>query len=339
LPRKGPKVYGAGMHRDGCLSTRSRTVKRWGQNWVVLSVLWESRRYPRRYYALPVLARLYLNQTTAAKLGRAHRKKTDLMLEMVRRIERQFPEQKLHFLGDYAYTAPAVLRAFPHRIEVTGRAHSKARLYAPAPPRRVGRGRPRVRGPQLASPHQLLEGRTQRQEFEVAPGHRYRVRVASSRGCFYQAPQRLLHVVALEHLGRRRENEIFYSTVSDASVEQVVCWYTRRWSIEVTFRDTKQHLAVGREQNRARDAARRTAPLGFLLFSLVILWHETVRPKLVEGLRDYPGKRQPSFADILATLRHETLRQHRQKYFATTALPADLQKTYKYLENLILLAA
>jgi hypothetical protein len=28
VPRKGPKVFGAGMHRDGCLSTRTRTIKR-----------------------------------------------------------------------------------------------------------------------------------------------------------------------------------------------------------------------------------------------------------------------------------------------------------------------
>jgi hypothetical protein len=339
LPRKGAKIYGAGMHRDGCLSTRSRTVKRWGQAWVVLSVLWESRRHPGRCYSLPVLMRLYLNQATATKLGRTHRKKTELMLDMVRRMERELPQQKLHFLGDYAYTAPAVLRAFPRPIEVTGRAHPKARLYAPAPPRRPGRGRPRIHGPQLPSPYQLLEERAQRREFEVAPRRRYRVRVASSQGCFYQAPDRLLHVVALEHLGRRRENEIFYSTVSEASIEQVVCWYARRWSIEVTFRETKQHLAVGCEQNRARDAARRTAPIGFLMYSLIVLWHETVQPEAVTGLRDYPGKRQPSFADLLATLRRDSLRQHGRKYFATPTSSADLQKTYTYLEKLLLLAA
>jgi hypothetical protein len=339
LPRKGAKIYGAGMHRDPCLSTRSRTVKRWGQAWVVLSVLWESRRHPGHYHALPVLMRLYLNQATAAKLGRKHRKKTDLMLDMVRRIERELPQQKLHFLGDYAYTAPAVLHKFPGAIEVTGRAHSKARLYAPAPPRSKGRGRPRIHGSQLPSAHQLLEGRAERREFEVAPGRRYRVRVGSAQGCFFQAPERLLRVVALEHLAGHRENEVFYSTVSDASIEQVVCWYARRWSIEVTFHDAKQHLAVGREQNRARDAARRTAPIGFVMYSLVVLWHDIVQPEAVTGLRDYRGKRHPSFADMLAALRRESLRQYREKHFQTPASTADLQKTCLYLEKLLLLAA
>lgn len=339
LPRKGAKVYGAGMHRDGCLSTRSRTVKRWGHAWVVLSVLWESRRHPGRYYSLPVFMRLYLNEATATKLGRVYRKKTDLMLDMVRRVERELPGQNLHFLGDYTYTAPAVLGQFPRAIEVTGRAHPKARLYAPAPPRGAGRGRPRIRGAQLPSPRQSLEGPVSRQEFEVAPGRRYRVRMASSHGCFHQAPDRLVHVVALEHPGQRRENEFFYSTLSDASVEQVVRWYARRWSIEVTFRETKQHLAVGREKNRAREAARRTAPIGFVMYSLIVLWHETVRPEVVTGLRDYPGKRQPSFADLLATLRRDSLREYRRKHLSTPASTAELQKTYAYLEKLLLLAA
>jgi hypothetical protein len=137
---------------------------------VVLSVVFESRRHPGRYYSLPILMQLYLNQATAKKLGRKYHKKTELLLALVRRVERELPEQRLHFFGDYGYTAPAVLRNFPRRIEVTGRAHPKARLYEPAPPRGGGRGRPRVRGQQLPSPQELLESHAARREFEVAPG-------------------------------------------------------------------------------------------------------------------------------------------------------------------------
>ncbi len=339
LARKGPKVFGAGMHRDGCLSTRIRTVKRWGQAWIVLSVVLESRAHAGRYYALPVLTQLYLSQATAQKLGRKYRKKTEILVGMLRRIERELPDQKLHFLGDYGYTAPAVLRQIPRRIEVTGRAHPKARLYAPAPPRRAGRGRPRVRGEQLASPQELLQGRVGRREFEVAPGRRYRVRMASLKGCFFQVPDRLVQVVALQHVTGRREDEAFFSTVTESSSEQVVCWYARRWSIEVTFRDAKQHLAVGREQNRTPAAARRTAATGFLMYSLIVLWHEKVQPVPITGLRDYAGKQHPSFADMLAALRRDTLGQHRRKHFEVSPKSADFQKIYAYLEKLLLIAA
>jgi hypothetical protein len=339
LARKGPKIFGAGMHRDGVLSTRTRTVKRWGHAWVVLSVLIESRRNPGRYYSLPVLMQLYLSQTTAQKLSRKYRKKTELLLAMVRRVERELPQQKLHFLGDYGYTAPAVLRQFPRNIEVTGRAHPKARLYEPAPPRRAGRGRPRVRGEQLPSPQELLKGRASHREFEVAPGRVYRVRLASVKGCFFQVPDRMVEVVALEHVGQRREDEVFYTTSTEASVEQVVRWYARRWTIEVTFRDSKGHLAVGREQNRTRAAARRTAAMGFLMYSLIVLWHEIAQPEALIAIRNYPGKRHASFADMLAALRRESLTEHRRKHFEASPRLTDLQKNYEYLEKLLMLAA
>jgi DDE superfamily endonuclease len=339
LARKGSKIFGAGMHRDGCLSTRQRTIKRWGHAWVVLSVVIQSRASAGRYYSLPVLMQLYLSQATAQKLSRKYRKKTELLRDMLRRIERELPEQKLHFLGDYGYTAPAVLRQLPRRIEVTGRAHPQARLYEPAPPRRTGRGRPRIRGERLASPQELLEGRAEHREFEVAPGRRYRVRLARAKGCFFQTPDRLVQVVALEHVGQRRQDEAFYTTCTDAQVEQVVRWYARRWSIEVTFRDAKQHLAVGREQNRTRAAARRTAAMGFLMYSLVVLWHEFAQPEPMLGIRDYPGKRHASFADMLAALRRASLCEYRRKHFEASPQSAELQKNNEYLEKLLILAA
>ena len=38
LARCGLKIFGTGMHRDPCLSSRSHTVTRWGHCWVVLSI-------------------------------------------------------------------------------------------------------------------------------------------------------------------------------------------------------------------------------------------------------------------------------------------------------------
>lgn len=339
LARKGSKVFGAGVHRDGCLSTRNRPVRRWGHNWVVLCVLVESKRHPGHFYSLPIMAVLYLSTATAKKLGRKHRKKTELMLDLVRRVERELPEQKLHFLGDYGYTAPAVLAQFPSRIDVTGRAHPKARLYEPAPPRRAGRGRPRIRGEQLPSPDQLLADAGKLREFDIDSERRCRATMASMKGCFYQAALRLVQLVVLEHVGKRRENDVFFSTCVDASIEDVVRWYARRWSIEVVFHETKQHLAVGREKNRTANAATRTAPVGFFLYSLVVIWHETTAPAVISGLRDYPGKRHPSFADMLAALRRDTLAEAWPNYFPTSAEMTDSQKKQNYLEKLILLAA
>lgn len=338
LPRKGPKVFAAGMHRDACLSTRSRTVKRWGHCWVVLGVVLTSRHDPHHSLCLPVMLRLFTGQATAKKLGWRYQSKSELMLEMLTQLERRLPQQKLHFLGDYGYTAPALLARIPERIEVTGRAHRRARLYRPAPPPSGRRGRPKVRGERLASPEQLLAAGGKRRTLRVTPHRRYRVRLSRLEGCFYQAPRRRVQVVALEHLSARRESDVFYSTVRSASAARIVCWYAQRFSIETTFRDCKQHLAIGRAHSRSRRAVERTAGTGLLLYSLVMLWHESRPAGPARPLRDYPTKRHPSLADILATLRRETFDKLHDELTDSPNSPV-FHKKLEYLQTLIALAA
>jgi hypothetical protein len=48
--------------------------------------------------------------------------------------------------------------------------------------------------------------------------------------------------------------------------------YAARWTLEVTFHDSKQHLGFGQAQNQAKAAVQRTAPLAGLVYSFVLLW-------------------------------------------------------------------
>jgi len=121
LNRRGLKVFDAGMHRDPLLSSRSFTVTRWGHCWVVLCVVIESPCTSGCYFALPILTRLYLNKQSAAKWNRVYRSKSELMLEMLKSVQAYDPEQKLHFLGDSAYTSSSMLSKIPCNMAVTGR--------------------------------------------------------------------------------------------------------------------------------------------------------------------------------------------------------------------------
>jgi hypothetical protein len=337
--RKGSQVYAAGMHRDPVLSTRTRTIKRWGHSWVVLGVGLCSRHDPSHWYCLPLLMRLYLDQRTAKKLGRPYRTKSDLMIEMVAEIERRFPQQKLHFIGDYSYTAPKSLKRLPPRVEVTGRVNRRAKLYEPAPPRTGRRGRPKIRGERLPSPQEMWEGPTTEQRLTISPARRYRLRVASQIACFYRVPERKVKVIALEHIGRRREKEAFYSTNLDASVQDILQQYSQRWAIETTFQDCKQHLRVGAARNRSPQSVERAATMGFHLYSLMVLWHES-RPTPAPSVRGYRAKRHPSFADMLVAIRDETILQNiRPQLNHDPPNPANLQKIIHYLERLLDLAA
>ena len=64
----------------------------------------------------------------------------------------------------------------------------------------------------------------------------------------YAAPHRALRVVAVEAVRGGRGQEVFSSTCSDATAEQIRGWSATRWSIEVRNHDSKQHLASRNHQ-------------------------------------------------------------------------------------------
>lgn len=341
LRRRGLKVFGTGMHRDPQLSSRGLTVVRWGHCWVVLCVVIESPRTKGRHFALPVLARLYLSQSGAEKWNRAYRTKSELMLEMLKIIHRHDEQQKLHFLGDSAFTSSSMLKKMPASIDVTGRILCNSRVHEPAPERKPGqRGRTRVRGERLPTPTEMLDAKgLRRVDLKLYENTQYRMRVAEQSGCLYNAPLRQVKVVAVEHLRGGRGREVFYSTVIDAKAEQILKWFSYRWPIEVTFHDSKQHLGLGETQNRKPTAVRRTVPTGLMMYSLVILWHECVRENPAPILREWSGKNHSSFAEMIAAIRVDSLAELRRKHLSTTSMTPAIHKLLKPLEYLIALAS
>lgn len=341
LPRRGKKIFGSGMHRDPQLSSRSHSVIRWGHCWVVLCVVVQSRRTPGRVYSLPVLARLYLNKTSAAKWRRVYRTKPELMLELLKRLHRHAGDKRLHFLGDSAYTAPAVLARIPAGIEVTGRVGQNVRMNDPAAPRRPGQmGRTPRRGKRLPKPGELLDRKgLPRRTYPLYQGPAQNVRLTEQQGRFYKAPDRAVKVVAIEHLSGGRGREVFYTTLTDADAETILSNFACRWSIEVTFHDAKQHLGLGEPRNWTRPAAERTGATGFLLYSLVVWWHDRARTEAAAWLRNWTGKQSASFADMLAALRLETLENYCETTLSTPGGRAGVKKLLDHLMNLFALAS
>ncbi|MEZ6098514.1 MAG: hypothetical protein R3E01_06040 [Pirellulaceae bacterium] len=105
-----------------------------------------------------------------------------------------------------------------------------------------------------------------------------------------------------------RPTRVFYSTNVDLSTRQILSIFSYRWSIEVMHYDCKQHLGLEDPANRVPQAVERTAPMPMFLSSLTIVWFAT------EGHADlqfphrpwYTRKSQPSFADMLTTLRRKS---------------------------------
>jgi hypothetical protein len=78
-----------------------------------------------------------------------------------------------------------------------------------------------------------------------------------------------------------------------------------RWSIEVTFENCKQLLGLEDPANRKEKAVRRTAPMALVLHSLIVVWFHQKGHRHVQfpDRPWYSQKEEPSFADMLTTLR------------------------------------
>ena len=309
--KRGLKVYGAGMHQDPMISTRKVPRLSWGHSWVVLSVIVRFPFCADQYFALPILFRLYINKQTVAKKGGWYRTRPELGVDLLHILCRAHENRRFHVVADSAYGGRSVLGDLPKNCDLTSRLHLDARLYEAPPPRKPGtNGRPRKRGVQLPSPRQMLTERANRRTLDIY-GRRDKVRMIDCVARAYAVPDRPLRVVAVEPLTGGRGLQAFYSTQHNASGEMVLTWYAMRWSIEVAFQNSKTHLGFEEPQGWTRRAVERTAPTAMLLHTLIILWFARCGHRYYRQPDRpwYRTKRHASFADMLTTLRRESLQE------------------------------
>ena len=335
--KRGLKMFGTGMHHDPLASSRNKAITSWGHSWVMLGVIVEFPFRTGHYYCLPILFRLYLNKKSAAKHRRVYRTRPELAVELLELLCGHQKHRRFHVIADSAYGGQSVLCHLPANCDLTSRLVQDARLHA-LPPERVpgAQGRPRVRGQRLPTPAQMLSERCRRVTLNIY-GRREQARLADQIACVYAAPDRQLRVVASEGLTGGRGRQAFYSTSWTASGEQVIAWYAMRWSGEVTIHDSKQCLGFEEPQGWSRRSVERSAPMAMLLYSLIVLWfadggHRRWRPVDCPW---YRSKIAPSFADMLTTLRRQSLRQ---QILAIPGRHSWPRKLRQLLENTVALA-
>ena len=335
--KRGLKVFGVGMHHDPLLSSRGKAITNWGHSWVVLGVIIQFPLWPERAFCLPILFRMYLNHQAAGRARRTYCTRPELAVQMLRVLCSHRKNRRFHAICDSAYGGQSVLCQLPTNCDLTSRLVMDARLYSLAVRRPGANGRPRKRGERLPTPEAMLEGRAQRLGLSLY-GRRDEVRLAETTACVYAAPNRLLRVVAVEAIRGGRKPQAFYSTCHTATALEVLTWYAMRWSIEVTFHDSKTHLGFEQPQGWTRCAAERTAPVAMLLYSLVVKWFATEGHRHYQPLQQswYPKKPHASFSDMLATLRRRSI--HEQAFSWGLHGPGS-QKILQTLEHVLALAA
>ncbi len=98
----------------------------------------------------------------------------------------------------------------------------------------------------------------------------------------------------------------FLCTDLDADPLDILRWFVRRWSMEVTLAEVRRHLGVETQRQWSDLAIGRTTPALFGLFSLVTLWAGEALGEtgaLPRGAAWY-CKPLLTFSDALAAVRH-----------------------------------
>lgn len=305
------KMFGCGMHHDAISSSRNKAIVNWGHSWVILAVVVRLPICKKRVFSLPILCRLYLNHKACAKWRVTHRTRPELCVQMLRLLCPRFPALHFHLLGDSAYGGKPVLGALPKNCDLTSRLPLRARIYDPPQARKPGQsGRPRKRGQKLPTPEQMLDGRCDRATLAIY-GRKDKVRLCSCRARWHEVSQIPLRVVAVEPLTGGRDRQAFYSTRDKDDACTVLVGYSYRWSLEETIRAGKSELGMREPPGWSKQAVLRTAPLALYLYTLVVLWFAQVGAALYTPPQSpwYRHKQQPSFTDMLRTLKVQSLEQ------------------------------
>jgi len=340
--KRGLGVFGAGMHHDPLFSSKALKVFSWGHDWVVLALLLRLPRWaPTKVFALPLAFRLYVNRQGRTKGKKAkpckpkrqqcggaapakkkkkkwrrsanpnHRSRPELLVELLQLVAGWFPQRQFVVCADSAYAGKSVLRHLPANVDLISQVHPQGVLYAPPPPPTGKRGARRKKGARLPDLRAWADDAARPWQDLVFDqyGLHTTLRVKVQQALYYTAGKDRLLTVLLTHdaTGKRPEQR-FYCTRLDWAAREILAAYASRWALEVTFEGAKQVLGLEDPANRLPQAVRRTAPMALVLYSLVVLWFDGVGQAWVRFPQRpwYRRKREPSFQDMLTTLRRQS---------------------------------
>jgi len=217
---------------------------------------------------------------------------------------------------DSTFAALEFLAAVRRHACVITRLRLDANLFAPAPPRRTGPGRPPLKGKRLPKLAQrLADPATHWQPHTVALWYgrtNRRVEIATETAVWYHSglpPVPIRWLLVRDPTGEL-DTHAFLATDLDVTPHDMLQWFVLRWQIEVTFEEARAHLGMETQRQWSDRAILRTTPALLGLFSLICLWVHDLQAARAFAPRAaawYP-KTHPTFSDAIAAVRREIWR-------------------------------
>lgn len=310
--RWGAKINARGIYRDPVRSSKGHFVKTSGLRWLSAQLLVHVP-WAGRIMGLPFLTLLAPSARFYADKPRGRKTLVDWARQAALQIHRWLPGRRIVLVADSAFAAIEFLAAVRPHICVVTRLRLDANLFAPAPPRRPGRGRPPVKGRRLPKLDEYLRDPATAWRSHIVAlwyGRKQRlVEIASDTAVWYHSgkpPVPIRWILVRDPTGEL-EPQAFLSTDIDADPADILQWFVARWQVEVTFQETRAHLGVETQRQWSDLAILRTTPALLGLFSLVTLWahdiaqDQSIAPRTAAW---YP-KVNLTFSDAIAAVRRK----------------------------------
>jgi hypothetical protein len=341
--RYGPKVEGAGIHRDPSPGPEGRKYL-YGHVWVTLALVGLHPQWGA--LALPLLAEMYIRAKDLPKLPRGSRPPFRTKLELGASLvawaaqHLAFLKKTLWVVVDGGYAKRPFLKACLRQgVVVVGRLRCDAALWDlphNPPPGQRGPGRLRKYGKHKLSLAKRAGQRRGWSQVRVNVYGREEVKGIKTFLATWKPVGGAMRVVIVQDENGWRA---FFCTDVEASAESILEAVAQRNAIEQAFHDLKEVQGAGQQQLRNYHANLAAWNLNLWLFTLVEAWAwsrpaETICDRSASPW-DNP-ERRPSHADRLRALRQEILRQE-YSHAAASARPTP--KIQRLIEHLIALAA
>jgi DDE superfamily endonuclease len=274
---RGPRVCGQGRQRDGGRSPPRYTASRWGHTGVVVSGLVKVP-FATRPWALPVVVALSRSPAWDRLHRRRHQTPAHLARLLLARLVRWFPQHHVMCMGDRGYGTSETARfgrTYRRHLTMGSKFAGDAARYAPPPLRTPSpRGRPRVKGQTLASPHEVVAHPGKRTSLLVtwSGGTTRAIEIVSGTGPWYRIGEALVEgrwVDVHDGTGTHRDED-FLTTEMTLKPPPSVEGDTPRWSVETTFQECRAYLKLESTQGDGQQTVLRLTPGWCGLYTTVV---------------------------------------------------------------------
>ena len=307
--RSGRQIRAKGCYRDAARSTKKHVIRCFGLKWVAMMLL-ISVPWSRRVWALPFLTALCWPAEQSGR--RRHKTSIDWVRQMMQQVRRWLPDRRLVLVVDGGFAAVSLaLACVKQQVAMVSHLRWDAALYHPPGPQPAGKRGPK---PLKGTRQRSLQGWAERSDTPWEPvemdwygGQRKQLWVFSRPALWYTPslpPVAIRSGLVADPEGNVRM-EAFCCPDLQATPVEILQWVVRRWSVAVTFEESRAHLGLETPRQWSDRAIARTTPVLLALFPLI-----TVMALQLSQGGHMPGpvtawyhNAEPTFADCVALVR------------------------------------